>query len=277
MKKILLILVTYSLLISCEKNPFSSTKITPENKEIKGSVSLADGANAKGTYVWLEEYNIATNVDDEGNFVLKIPPGLRGVNTSGTFNVYFYSANYLLDSAKVAIRNDAVIYGEEDVNGKGYLVLRRPLEKFLKIRTWASPQRIAQKTVSTITITTEISAVNDSVTVVIPNSYSSGPLGIIFLREIETSNMFIFHALSTYKTSELALVTIIPKNKELTFNFANFPIPVGKYEIIPFLYPSHQKLPKALLQSLGEFAFQPSIFFLDVPFEREYSIFEVTE
>ncbi|KAA3658993.1 MAG: hypothetical protein DWQ10_09910 [Calditrichaeota bacterium] len=277
MKNSLWIISICLMLISCEKNPFSNTKISPETRSIKGTIRLADEANPAGTYIWLEQYNIATRADASGDFTLKIPPSLRGGSASGTFNVYFYMANYLIDSAKVAIRNDAVIFGEEDVNGKGNLILPSPLQKFLNVTTTTSPQRLSQKSVSTVTITTDLSAMKDSVTVVIPSSYSGGPLGIVFMREIETNNIFVFHALTTFQASELALVTVVPKSKALTFNFANFPIPQGKYEIIPFLYPSHQKLPQGLLDSFGEFAFQPGIYFLNIPFERDYTVFEVTE
>lgn len=277
MKKSCLLLALSLLIFQCDKNPFSSSEISPENKKIKGTISLENGANPEGTYVWLEQYNISTRADRNGNFTLEIPPSLRGSSANGTFTVYFFMANYMLSSAKVAIRNDTVIYGEEDVTGKGVFRTLRPIAKFLNITTSTIPQRVSRTSAETIIVTTELSAVSDSVTVLVPNSYPNGPLGILFIREIETENIFVFHSLLNYETPDRMLVTITPHLKILTFNFANFPLPVGTYEMIPFLYPSHQELPQGLMESFGEYALQPGIFFLNIPFNREFTIFEVIE
>lgn len=72
------------------------------------------------------------------------------------------------------------------------------------------------------------------------------------------------------------MITRQPKYKSMTFNFANFPLPSGRYEMMPFLNPSHQALPEGLVESFGDFAFAPSAYFLELPFEREYSLLEVT-
>ena len=99
---------------------------------------------------------------------LKIPPSLRGSSATATFRLYFYLTNYMIDSVKIAIRNDTVIYGEEDLSRNGVLKMPRPLEKFLNISTTPDPSHISHNSNQTISITTELVSVNDSVTVIVP-------------------------------------------------------------------------------------------------------------
>jgi len=106
-----LILVTSFFFSGCTENVLDNQSISAPKNQITGTVKLNQREKAEGIYVWLEGLNIGQRTDKNGEFKIEIPPfrlqedqaGLTGV-----FNLYYYSANFNLESIKLVFRNGSL-------------------------------------------------------------------------------------------------------------------------------------------------------------------------
>ena len=80
-----------------------------------------------------------------------------------TFSLYFYVANYRLDSIRVVLRDGYVEYGQDDLKENGELRQTQWLIKFLDIHTVIEPEEIPNDYQGTFRITLTLQAEVDSV------------------------------------------------------------------------------------------------------------------
>ena len=63
----------------CEKSPVGSEDISLGARKISGNINLNDGSDPTGIYVWLEQFNLSTKADQNGDFQLILPtPASQG-------------------------------------------------------------------------------------------------------------------------------------------------------------------------------------------------------
>ena len=148
-KEILIIFLLLSTFIffACTGNPFSDDEISPGNRQISGKVEVSGNQNPEGVYVWLEGFNIGTRTDEQGCFQLTLPmPASQGGSAegvAGAFNLYYYVANFNLESTRVLTRNGSFVYSQGDINSKGELNNPKFLFQNLQIRTRVTPSSLS--------------------------------------------------------------------------------------------------------------------------------------
>ncbi|MEA1881332.1 MAG: hypothetical protein U9N31_02890, partial [Candidatus Marinimicrobia bacterium] len=110
MKKFWSIFLGILLVSACEYNPFFGKEKIPERK-ITGKISLEFSEDPGHVYVWLENTDLITQSLADGSFTMPLPtPGEAGAGTivSGSYKLYFYSANYQLVSIPLEFFNGEI-------------------------------------------------------------------------------------------------------------------------------------------------------------------------
>jgi hypothetical protein len=262
----------------CTDNPFDEGDISGGKREVRGKVVLSEPGGLQDVFVWLEGFNIGTRTDEQGNFKLTLPPSSgqnSGGGLDGLFNLYFYLANYKLDTSQVLIRDGEFIYSRADINKNGELKEAKSLTQFLRIKTEVAPSKVFVNSTELLGIKVTLEAVLvDSVTVVFPGVVG-GFLGAALLRNLETDVVFFVESTAGATTRDAVVVGPIPASRSLLFTLINDPLPKGKYEVIPYLLVKHEEIPSQLMESLGNEVEDLSPNYLKIPFKRETPILEI--
>lgn len=272
---------------SCTTNTIDSGNISAQKLQVKGKITLSGNADPEGVFVWLDGIGINTRTDENGNFNLSLPPPASQSSTGGlegVFKLYYYVANYGLETSEVLIQEGEFVYSKGDLNKEGELTTPKNLTQFLEIKTEVAPNSVPVNFGERIGATVTVTALNqDSVTVVFPNSIG-GFLGAIFLRNVDTEEVHILSGPPT-ELKDKVLVDGVRHSRQLLFTISNNPLPIGKYEVIPYLWVAHERIPTELLSGLGTNVdslfvhssreqFLPA--YLQIPMRRDVAIFEVS-
>jgi len=262
---------------NCTELPFGGNEISSGHRQIRGNVKLHDGSSPENVYIWLSSFNIGTYADKTGEFKLTLPPkssmGSSG-GISGTFDLYFYIANYKLTSSQVVIRDGEFVYSRGDVNNDGEIYETKVLRRFLRIKTALSPASVSANYTGSIDVKVTLQATIDSATVIVPESLG-GMLGAIFVKKIDSHEVFIYKSVPITGTGSKLLVGLSSRSLNMTFNLILNPLPPGKYEVIPYLFIAHEMIPEGLMGSMGSNVTKLHPDYLKIPFKREGGEFEV--
>ncbi len=270
----------------CSSNPLGDDRISAQNLTVRGQVRLDSDADLEGVFVWLEGVNVGARTDAEGRFTLTVPPPASqsaSGGLDGLFKLYYYVGNYGLKTSEVLLRKGAFLYGSGDLNRNGETRETTFLNRFLTISTRVNPTEIQKNTVVRIGVMVTLSAVRDTVTVLFPNSLG-GLLGAIYIRNVDTGEVHILRGPPT-TVVDRALVTPDGHSRTFLFDLLANPLPVGRYEIIPYVLVAHESVPVELFGGLGdnvdELLKEPTRVellpaFLNIPFRRANAILEVT-
>lgn len=262
---------------SCTSNPFGGDKISGGKLRMSGTVRLADQAEAKDILIWMSGFNTSTVTNANGEFALNLPPkaaqsGSGGV--SGIFTVYFYLANYFLDSAQVVVQNGEFVYSRGDLNKDGRVAVTKSLRRFLEISAVVSPEAVEQSFNFRIGVTVTLRALIDSCTVIFPGSIGD-LLGAVFFRNIATGEVVIFQSVPGALTRDIAIIGRTPADRVSAFTLNQLALPQGQYEVIPQVLVRHQALPSGLHRSIGANVEEIDPDYLKIPFRRTNGKFEV--
>lgn len=268
---------------SCTESPFSQA-ISNEPRQIRGQVDLLDTSLDGQIYVWLEGFKIGTRTDEDGYFLLEIPKDLGEssyASLNGIFKLYFYVANYDINTADVVVRNGLFVYGEGDLTLDGNLRQVITMEKILKIFTIVDPKWAQINYDGPINVQVTLQATHDSVKVIYPKS-TGDLLGAILLRNVETQEVFIDIPDIGAKIPDLEVIGTEPKSRRMVFqlngtNFRDLFLPVGDYRVIPYFLIEHEDLPQELLDTIGENVELIGKDFLKIPYRREGGHFSVID
>lgn len=268
--------VSLSRFSGCTWNPFGKDDISEGHRQISGSVQLYDGSSPEGTYVWLEGFNVGEYTDGTGQFKLTLPAksshGASG-GVSGIYSIYFYLANYQLDSAQVVIQEGEFVYSRGDINKEGKLYAPKVMRRFLRINTSAVPSSVSANYTGNIEVKVTLTA-TDSASVVLPKSMG-GMLGAVLLKKSDSYDVFIFTSAPFIETREVILVGRTPRTIGMTFNIITRSLTQGQYEVVPYLLIAHEAIPEDLMESLGPDVEELSPNYLNIPFRREGGQFEI--
>ncbi len=268
-----------TLCLSCIANPFGGDdEISGGSRSVRGQVKLSNGAKSEGAFVWLDGFNLGTNVNSQNEFTITLPPPgsqSSGGGASGIYQLYFFLANYKLNSSSVVTRNGAFVYGQGEVNKNGELLSAKLLERFLRISTQVSPATVAANYTGAITVEVTLEATIDTATVVFPNTLA-GLLGAVLIRRVGGSEVYVAQAVPGADGSESQRLGRSPVKRGMTFNFINSPLPPGDYEVIPYILIRHQPVPSLLMASLGGNVEELGSSYLNLPMKREGGQFKVT-
>lgn len=285
---VLIALFVCCFLMGCTKNPFDSDRLIDSRNTISGMIKLANEAVPDSVYVWLDGLAVGGWTDRRGRFELSLPAASSRPEASltGVFKLYFYLANYGLDSAEVVLRQGRVEFGHGAIASNGQLKETAFLKRILDVRTTIIPQvfpELLSDTATTIegqTLRIELAlrAVTDPVTIEYPNS-SRGPVAILFIKRSDStaSSLEILDIDGTAEQAELMAETIHPSQKLfVTYYYLRVGhLASGNYKIVPYFYIRQTGVPLALLRSLGANVFRPKPDFLKIPMKRDGGDFRV--
>lgn len=277
-----LLLGSYVLLFSgCTKSPFSEDKTGLGTRQIRGTVTLDDGSSPEGVYVWLQSYGVNAYTDAGGKFQLTLPSPSGQNASSGVFTIYFYLANFYLDSAKVFTRDDVFVYEKGDVNKNGELSAIRRMQRLLRISStvqrFTSPGTTADSTVVRVSMQADV----NTVTVIFPNTCPDREcpvhrIGAVLLRNIASNEIFVVQMSPGATSRHLVTVGRSPVTRTMYFSLDRVIVPPAVYEVVPYLWIERAELPPGLLASLGPNVLALGPDYLKIPFRREGGRLEVT-
>ncbi|MFH1943719.1 MAG: hypothetical protein ABIL68_16580 [bacterium] len=270
--------VSLQFFTGCTWNPFGSNDISGGYREVSGTVQLHDGSSPEGVYVWLESFNVGTTTDETGQFTIALPAkSSQGASSglSGVYNLYFFVANYGLKSAQVVVQEGEFVYSRGDVNKDGRLAALIILKRFLRIEMDVDPAIVDENYTGNIRVTVTLTAAQDSVSAIIPESIGDGSLGAVLIRKMSTREVFI-HKFSIFGGMRVkVLVGRQSYNTGMNFNLITKPLEAGMYEVIPFLLIAHEPIPEGMLDSISLSAQNLCPDYLKIPFMRQGGAFEV--
>lgn len=280
--KIIFYLLLITILFACTENPFFDDKIKSRDTIIRGKVVLSDHSTPDEVYVWMEGFDFGTWTDDGGNFEIVLPPPDRqaGAGVTGTYKIYYYLANFKLDSSLIVIKNGEVqrLHGDLDENAE--LKQSKYLVKVLNIKTEIDPAIVTSDYSGPIDMTLSLDPLIDSVFVKFPNK-SQGPLAIVFLQKISPEEDYfeILDVNGFALTADIISdsLTNVPKIWRAGFHLNANRLPKGKYKIIPYFLIEQGPVPFNLLNDFGQNITIPARDFINVPIKREGGELEVRE
>ena len=283
-----LLIITSFFFSGCTENILDSQPILASKNQITGTVKLNARQNAEGIYVWLEGLNIGQKTDENGKFKIEIPPfrlqedqaGLTGV-----FNLYYYSANFNLESTKLVFRNGSLASQQDVINDNGELLKPQVVLQNLKIKTLAVPESVSLAEVAQAELRREfivvilkvtLQALLGSLTVEFPTAVENLISPIMF-RNVNTDEVFILESrIAGLSFDNFLMLGEEPVSRFLIIELQSHYLPKGEYEIIPYLL-INRSLPEGLLESLGENVEEFGPNYLKMPILRETSRFVLTD
>ncbi len=275
--------ITMLMLTGCTENPFSDgDEVTAS--QISGQVTLSHETDFSGIYVWLEEFKISTFTNSSGNFWLSLPSpasqsGGEGVN--GDFNLYFYVANFSLGSVSVKILNGDLMRSTANIDGTGGLMEAVTLSKLLNVEVVPKQKSASVSDSSNIRVDVILTTphLNPVKTVMFrTDKTATMPLPALMLKKVDTEEEIIK---IVDIGSHINFVNFIDNNLilnfKMVFSLSAGELPVGEYQIIPYVIVSDVNPPVELLNSLGDDVLEYHADYLKLPFKRAGGNFNISE
>jgi len=276
-------------LTGCTNNPFETTdKITPRENKIEGTVQLDDGSSPDGVYVWLERLNRGSWTDRKGHFEMIFTAANQPGNAlSGEAKLYYYLANYKIETARLAFFQGKVLYAHGDLNDEG--VIKKPiiLTKLLEVKIDVEPQQFPRNPVldsltmverELIRVQLKLRSLTESVKILCPHD-ELGPLAVLFFKRIDSVQQFAEMRKTRGPEAIIFLadqfIGLVPQKWETSFSLEVGHLPPGNYQIIPYFSVYQDNLPEELLESLGKNVTRPIMTYLNLPMKREGGYFKV--
>ncbi|TFB10922.1 hypothetical protein E3V55_04760 [Candidatus Marinimicrobia bacterium MT.SAG.3] len=275
--KQLVLICAFSLtaLIGCTENPFSDP---PEvgTSQLSGKVLLSHDFDNSGVYVWIEQIEVSAYTNSDGDFLITIPPPSiqgGGGGIEGDLIMYFYLANYKLDSAQVSFLRGVPVVSKGDLNEEGDVARIIKLSKLLNVELSFLKKSISMSSIDSlrikITLTSpEIEPVASVMAKANTREYTP-PSPAFFISKIDSEE-------DIFKMNDIGyhveLVNFINKGVTVKYDmavgFSAGELPTGTYEVIPFVKVRNVNPPLALLNSLGEHVLEYHSDYLKLPFKR---------
>ena len=283
-----LVLLTSFFFSGCTENVLDSQSISSHKNQITGTVKLNQRENAEGIYVWLEGLNIGQKTDENGKFKIEIPPFILQeyqTGLTGIFNLYYYSANFNLESTKLSFRNGSLASQQDVITDNGKLIKPQVVLQNLRIKTLVVPESVSLAEVvqaelrggSFIVIfKVTLQALLGSLTVEFPTVVGNLISPVIF-GNVNTDEVFILEStIAGLSLDDFLTLGVVPVSRFLIIGLQSHHLPKGEYELIPYLL-IDRSLPEGLLESLGENVEELGPNYLKMPILRETSRFVLTD
>jgi len=273
----LFIWVIFFFGLCCTENPFyKNPEEVKTQRTVTGQVLLNDQNTPDSIFVWLEEFDISTYSDANGQFLMRLPPPEKqaGGGVDGIFNLFFYVSNFRIDSVSLAVKNGEFVYGSAGINTQGELIQPVVLQKLMEIETVVSPDTFTSCYDKFVVVKLRLKAFSPQVNIAALTDYEQNISGII-LKRIHSQE-----ALTTIIRSHMSQLNtqiIISGFKEYVsyykYDYCSFP--AGDYQIIPFLWVEQLGIPPELFENLGIPPHQISLDYLKIPVKRRGGEFRI--
>lgn len=280
----LLFIICCTALSGCTENPFFNP---PEvgAAQISGQVLLSREVDNSGVYVWIERLELSASTNPDGEFLINIPPPASqggGNGIDGDLFMYFYIANYKLDSVRVSFLRGVPVISRGDLNEEGNLDHVINLSKLLNVRVSVSSDSVSMASPDSLKVTIKLTstAVNPVASIMAKaNSREYTPASpALFIKKVG-SDEHIFKMIDIGYHVEL--VNFIDQNvtviHEMTIKFTDGELLTGVYEVIPYVKVRGVDPPLELLESLGNHVLDYHPDYLNLPFKLSTENFVLTE
>ncbi|MCH8956691.1 hypothetical protein IIA28_15435 [candidate division KSB1 bacterium] len=283
-----LLIITSFFFSGCTENILDSQPILASKNQITGTVKLNARQNAEGIYVWLEGLNIGQMTDENGEFKLEIPQFLLQEYQSrltGVFNLYYYSANFNLESTQLFFRNGSLASHQDVISGDGELRKPQVVLQNLRIKTLVVPESVSSAEVVqgelrrqsiVVILKVTLQALLGPLTIKFPTAVGNLISPVIF-RNVNTDEVVILESrIAGLSVGDVLTLREGPVSRYLIIELLSHQLSKGEYEVIPYLL-IDQSLPQGLLESLGENVEELGPNYLKMPILRETSRFVLTD
>ena len=199
---------------------------------------------------------------------------------TGVFNLYYYSANFNLESTKLFFRNGLLVSQQDVINESGELIRPQVVLQKLRIKTQIAPASISSSEVSAaelrgdavvVILKVTLEALLGPVTIRFPTMVENLIAPVIF-RNINTNEVSIVESkIAGLSYNDIITVDVEPISRFLIIGLQSRFFPPGEYEVIPYLLIEYESLPSGLLESLGEDVEALGPNYLKLPIMREAS------
>lgn len=263
-----------SSLISCTENPFSDApKIM--STQIRGQVLLDNDSDNSGVYVWVEQMEVSAFTNTDGEFLINIPPPISqggGGGFQGDLFMYFYLANYKLDSIRVEFVNGVPLDSKGDLNEEGNVAGSIQLSNLLNVKLSLNTTTISMSDTDSVRIKITLTTPQIfAVTFVITKTSNRDvvPLPAFFIRKVDSEESILkINDIDPYFEFVDFVTLREPAIYDTKVGFSEGELPTGTYEIIPYFKVSGVNPPSGLLKDFGEHVFEYHSDYLNLPFKR---------
>jgi len=266
------------LIVGCVSSPFDESEIKPVNRSISGRVRLSNQISPDDVHVWLDGFDVSARTDAEGAFHFVFPATVIESNErglSGSFNLYYYLANFKLEKTSIVIVNGELIYASEQIGSGGELKKPQLLVQQMEANTIVEPQMVwysdmpnGDTNFQTIEIKASFRTFQDTSIIYFPTRVGkkTGPL---LFRNIETNEVTILSSLiDNFVFTQYDTVTSIPLERIFQLNLTPDDLAPSTYEVIPYFRVVNSDVPDGLIESLGEDVLKLSPDYIMMPVKR---------
>ena len=263
-----------SSLISCTENPFSDGP-NIMSTQIRGQVLLDNDSDNSGVYVWVEQMGVSAFTNTDGEFLINIPPPVSqggGGGFQGDLFMYFYLANYKLDSVRVEFVNGVPLASKGDLNEEGNVAGSIQLSNLLNVKLSLNTKTISMSSTDSLRIT--ISLTTPQIVPIIfvitkASNHDVIPLPAFFIKKVDSEESILrINDIDPY----FEFVDFVTLKEPVTYDtkvgFSEGELPTGTYEIIPYFKVRGVHPPSGLLKDFGEHVFEYHPDYLNLPFKR---------
>jgi len=300
-----IILILTLILSSCISNPFWQDDDIKE-KSITGKIVLSDNEDTcDSVFVWLEEFNLSTYTDQNGEFKIVVPPVESqndGAGFNGDYKLYFWLANYQIFYATISFSNGEFASIQSHINENGEFLETVNLQKLLSINTTIIGDSIEIKTFGnndkiyiTVNLTSNINSEFSIKTNMqsLPFPYKGQiHTGIIFESlsdptiksviprqnscDIVTTRFLPFSQIDmNYEFEILASDNIRQIYSKFNVQYDSFSISSGDYKVYPYILFPTNEVPDGLMNSIDENLLNIRDGYFNIPIKRDDAVITI--
>lgn len=262
---------------SCIENPFVKNNINEDkNRILFGKVILDDESNHSDIFIWLEQFNLSTRSDENGNFKFTIPAKSEthpGGGFTGYVSIYYYVANYKLASSRVFVFDGNFKYDDSDLNENGEIQNTIILKKRINIITHVSPNQFEASYNDSVILSATLK-VEENETIqagTLKNRY--GEWTGIFIKSLSEPDKDIYRVINGGLRED---VITDERTWEIKLPFVDLNLSSGLYEIIPYVI-IVENLPTGLIESLGDGVRSYTENYFNYPIRVETASLQISE
>lgn len=251
---------------SCTDNPFFDDNSAEDKRILTGKVLLNSGESPENIYVWLEDLNISTRTNAQGDFKIELPrtEELNGYNND--LKLYYYVGNYKIQWSDLLIVDGEFEFGTYDLDNDGKIKDTIVLVKLIDITTTILPETMAVDDNESLEVAIRVINLDTNLLVQNLTDREGGLTGII-IREINSprTSAMTFEFSSAYYR---AFIINEPISYRGLLGWTPNLLPVGSYEVSAYVFLKQEEIPQELLDSFGEEADKFTDAYLKVPFTQ---------
>jgi len=279
----LFISVMTFLNLACTSNPFfKDDKI--ETTTLTGKIVPEDETDPADVYVWIEGFNLGTFTDRAGSFTLRLPsPEAAGLgkNFSGLVAIYFYLANYQIDSTLIIFVNDHLDRDQSGIDEDGNFFRTFALKKLVDIETALDPSAIDLHGNHYVRVYVTLKAIHTTVLIGLLRELLRWPqtgfvrTGLIIqgIEQLDDTLRFIDRPVS-FLWNEV-LFPDIEQTWTYDIEIDTLGFVAGKYRVFPYLLIRQDGIPEKLKTSLAPQVEEFTADYLKLPIKRTDAILEI--